>query len=169
LRLCVAVSGVGVIGLGEMGLWLDSEQRVVSELGNPNLCQGEEEDQFRGKKKISFGSAITIVENEGVGGFVVSDDSLCCGAVGDAAMAVVTSTMEESRESVMLDIHPLAVIGEKEGSYSVSPNWVVERIKHLCHVTCEGFEDKLMALFIAIEASQPQSGVGIEIGMFGEL
>jgi hypothetical protein len=34
-------------------------------------------------------------------------------AMGDVAMAMVTCTKEESRESEMLDIHPLAVIGEK--------------------------------------------------------
>jgi hypothetical protein len=34
----------------------------------------------------------------------------------------------------MLDIHPPAVIGEKGGSYLVSPNWVVERVNFFCHV-----------------------------------
>lgn len=82
-------------------------------MGNSNLCQGEEGDQCSG-------SAITPVENEkGVRGFTGSEDSCCGGAMGDAALAVMTCT-KEIRRSEMLDIHPLAVSGEKDGSYSVS-------------------------------------------------
>jgi hypothetical protein len=47
----------------------------------------------------------------------------------------------------------------------------VERIKYFCHVvglSCEGFEDKLMALFTAIEASRPQSWVGSVTDLSGK-
>lgn len=38
----------------------------------------------------------------------------------------------------------------------MSLDWVVERVKHFCHVvglSCEGSENKLMPMFIVIEAS----------------
>jgi hypothetical protein len=40
--------------------------------------------------------------------------------------------------------------------------WVVQAVKSFCHfvgLACEGFEDELMALFIAIEASRDQYGL----------
>jgi hypothetical protein len=63
----------------------------------------------------------------------------------------------------MLDIHSLAVLGEQLGDNSVSTEWVVERVKGLCHVvglSCVGFEDKLLALFSDIEAHHYSNGVG---------
>jgi hypothetical protein len=48
----------------------------------------------------------------------------------------------------------------KEPSSSVSPRWVVERVRGFYKVvglSCDRFEDKLMALFEEIEATRDQS------------
>lgn len=55
-----------------------------------------------------------------------------------------------------------ALFGEAQGMpYSVSLDWVVTRVKNFYHVvgmSCEGFEDQLLALFPTIEASTHQDG-----------
>jgi len=53
----------------------------------------------------------------------------------------------------------------------VSSNWVVDRVnfsRHVVGLSCEGFEDQLMALFTTIEASRPQSGVGSVTDLSGK-
>lgn len=69
---------------------------------------------------------------------------------------MVTCTEEERGENEMLDIPPLAVLGQQGGSHSMAPDWVVERVMEFCHVvglSCDGLEDKLLALFTDIEAT----------------
>lgn len=76
------------------------------------------------------------------------------GEGGDVVMAAVTCPVEQSEGLPILDIQPLAVMGEKERASVGSPNLVVERVKEFCHVlgfSYEGFEDKLMDLFTTIE------------------
>jgi hypothetical protein len=49
-----------------------------------------------------------------------------------------------------LSLVPLAVKVGKESSSSVSPRWVVERVKgyyKLIGLSCDWYEDKLLALF----------------------
>jgi hypothetical protein len=65
------------------------------------------------------------------GGFEGNKGRFYCGDVFDPSLAMVTCTEEESRGSEILDIYPLAAIGEQGGSYSVSSDWMVERVKNL--------------------------------------
>jgi len=55
----------------------------------------------------------------------------------------------------------LLVVDVGDGHHpSVSPRWVVERVKGFYQVvglSCEGYEDKLLALFEDIEAARDQS------------
>lgn len=70
---------------------------------------------------------------------------------------------EERRGNELLDFQPLAVLDQQEGSHSVAPAWVVERVMEFYHVVgllCDGIEEKLVALFTDIEATRGQSGVG---------
>jgi len=56
-----------------------------------------------------------------------------------------------------LSLVPLAVKVGKESSSSVSPRWVVERVKgyyKLIGLSCDRYEDKLLALFEEIEATR---------------
>lgn len=53
--------------------------------------------------------------------------------------------------------HPFVVVEEATLPKSVYSDWVIQKVKTFCHVaglSCEGFEDKMMALFTAIEASR---------------
>jgi hypothetical protein len=65
--------------------------------------------------------------------------------------------MEDERwGSEMMDIQPMVVLGQQEGSYSVALDWVVERVMEFCHVvglSCAGLEEKLLALFTDIKAT----------------
>jgi hypothetical protein len=57
----------------------------------------------------------------------------------------------------------LAVLEEQFGANPVPTEWVVERVKDLCHVvglSCARYEDKLMALLNAIDANRYHSGMG---------
>jgi hypothetical protein len=59
-----------------------------------------------------------------------------------------------------LSVMPLAVEMNKDSCSNVSPSWVMERVKgyyKLVGVSCDQFEDKLLALFEQIEAKQVQS------------
>jgi len=59
-----------------------------------------------------------------------------------------------------LSVMPLAVEMDKDSCSNVSPSWVMERVKgyyKLVGVSCDQFEDKLLALFEQIEAKQVQS------------
>jgi hypothetical protein len=106
LRQCIAKNEVAVNGSWKWGcVWNLSRGWCLSWI-NLILYQGVEGCQFSG-------TSLSLVENEGVWGFVGSKDSLCCGVVVDPVMAMVTCTEEENRESAMLDIHPLVVLGEK--------------------------------------------------------
>jgi hypothetical protein len=76
---------------------------------------------------------------------------------------VVTRTDDGSGGSELLDIQPLGVMGEQIGANSISTEWVVESVKNFYNVvglSCYRYEDKLMALFNAIEANRYHSGVG---------
>jgi hypothetical protein len=60
----------------------------------------------------------------------------------------------------LISVLPLAVEMEKDSSSIVSPRWVMERVKgyhKLIGVSCDQFEDKLLALFELIEARRVQS------------
>jgi len=150
-----------------VGMFLESvlELRVQSVLGNQNLYQVVGEPQSIGPiLNLGAGNSMELVENEeGEGGFEGNKGRFCCGGVFDSSLAVVNCTEEQNMGSEMLDIYPLATVGEQGGSYSMSLDWVVVRVIFFCHVvglSCEGFENQLMALFAAIEASRPQSDVG---------
>jgi len=59
-----------------------------------------------------------------------------------------------------LSVLPLAVELDKDSVLNVSPRWVMERVKgyyKLVGVSCDQFEDKLLALFEQIEAKRDQS------------
>jgi hypothetical protein len=59
-----------------------------------------------------------------------------------------------------LSVLPLAVELDKDCVSNVSPRWVMERVKgyyKLVGVSCDQFEDKLLALFEWIEAKRDQS------------
>jgi hypothetical protein len=59
-----------------------------------------------------------------------------------------------------ISVLPLAVEMDKDSSSIVSPRWVMERVKgyyKLIGVSCDQFEDKLLALFELIEARRVQS------------
>jgi hypothetical protein len=59
-----------------------------------------------------------------------------------------------------LSVIPLAVEMDKDSSSNVSPRWVMERVKgyyKLVGVSCDQYEDKLLALFEEIEARRVQS------------
>jgi hypothetical protein len=59
-----------------------------------------------------------------------------------------------------LSVLPLAVELDKNSVSNVSPKWVMERVKgyyKLVGVSCDQFEDKLLALFEQIEAKRDQS------------
>jgi hypothetical protein len=56
-----------------------------------------------------------------------------------------------------LSVLPLAVELDKDSASNVSPSWVMERVKgyyKLVGVSCDQFEDKLLALFEQIEAKR---------------
>jgi hypothetical protein len=59
-----------------------------------------------------------------------------------------------------ISVLPLAVEMDKDSSSIVSPRWVMERVKgyyKLIGVSCDQFEDKLLALFELIETKRVQS------------
>jgi hypothetical protein len=67
---------------------------------------------------------------------------------------------EELGDSGPLSLVPLVVSVGTESSSSVSPIWVVERVKGFYKViglSCDPFEDKLMSLFEEIEATRDQT------------
>jgi hypothetical protein len=85
---------------------------------------------------------------------------------------VVTCLRRREGENEMLDFQPLAVLDQQEGSHSVAPAWVVERVMEFCHVvglSCDGLEDKLVALFTDIEATRAQCGAGIINDLSGRM
>lgn len=85
----------------------------------------------------------------------------CCGDEDPFCLNLVLYPGEEARDSEPLTIHPLAVIEEPVLPEIVSSDWVVQKVKSLCHFVglfCKGFGDGLMALFTTIEASRHQNG-----------
>jgi hypothetical protein len=96
-------------------------------------------------------------------GYVGCYDDLRGGVEGDDYLVVVIRTEDANEGSEMLNIRPLAVLGEQLGDNSLSTVWVVKRVKGFCHgvgLSCAGFEDKLMALFNDIEANRYSNRVG---------
>jgi hypothetical protein len=62
-----------------------------------------------------------------------------------------------------LSIAPLAVGKDQQSPPQVSPSWVVEKVKDFYHIvglSCDGFEEKLLALFAEIEATRDRSVAG---------
>lgn len=75
---------------------------------------------------------------------------------------------EELEGSEPLSVHPLAMGAEQGAPNLVSSNWVVQRVKNLCHLvglSCDGFEDQMLALFSAIEASRNHTFAGYVSGV----
>jgi len=71
-----------------------------------------------------------------------------------------------------LVLTPMAVDGGDMHHPRVSHRWVVERVKSFYQVvglSCEGYEDKLLALFEEIEAARDLSMVESKIGWLGPL
>lgn len=69
---------------------------------------------------------------------------------------------DEVMEIESLDVNPVAVIEGQELPETVSCDWVVARVKNFCHVVGslhEGFEEQMLALFIAIEANRKNSSM----------
>jgi hypothetical protein len=59
-----------------------------------------------------------------------------------------------------ISVMPLALEMDKDSSLRVSPRWVMERVKgyyKLVGMSCDQYEDKLLALFELIEARRVQS------------
>lgn len=59
-----------------------------------------------------------------------------------------------------ISVIPLAVEMDKDSNLNVSPRWVMERVKgyyKLVGVSCDQFEEKLLAMFEQIEATRTQS------------
>jgi hypothetical protein len=61
-------------------------------------------------------------------GFEVDKSLFSCGDVTHPSLVLVTCPYEESKGSEPLNIHPLAVVEEQGVPYSMSSNWVVERV-----------------------------------------
>jgi hypothetical protein len=97
-------------------------------------------------------------------GYVGCEDDLRSGVEGDNSLAVVIRTEDVIGGSEMLDIQPLAVLGEQLGDNFVSTEWVVERVKgfyKIVGLSCLGLEDKLMVeLFNDIEPHRYSNRVG---------
>jgi hypothetical protein len=69
---------------------------------------------------------------------------------------------EELKGIESLVVHPIAVMDEQALPESISSDWVVQRVKKFYHVvglSCEGFDEQVMAMFSAIEASRNQDGL----------
>ncbi len=65
---------------------------------------------------------------------------------------------EKLEGSELLSIFPLAVGVDEGPPNKVSSNWVVDRVKDFCHgLSCDGFEGKMLALFVEIEATRDHS------------
>jgi hypothetical protein len=78
--------------------------------------------------------------------FVGGADGVQDGVEGKDAFAVVLRTDNTYGGSELLDIPPLAVLGDQVGDNPMYTEWVVERVKEFCHVvglSCPGFEEKL--------------------------
>jgi hypothetical protein len=66
---------------------------------------------------------------------------------------------KEVKENETLVVNPR--IEEQEVPQSMSSDCVFERVNNFCHVvwlSCEGFEDQMLALFYVTEASRLQNG-----------
>lgn len=109
-----------------------------------------------------MGQEIQVVQATSLDG--VEDGSSLfssCGGPKSSSMAVVPYPGEELKESEPLVVHPLAIIQEHGLPESMSSDWVVQRVKNLCHMvglSCEGFEDQMIVLFNVIDASRYQKG-----------
>jgi hypothetical protein len=114
-------------GLGSVSI---SEGEGVSAADVPREQEGSKELSL-----FSFQSDLRAVNVEG--------------GVGDEVEGLAT-----------LSLLPLAVEVDKDSVSNVSPRWVMERVQgyyKLVGVSCDQFEDKLLALFEQIEAKRDQS------------
>lgn len=51
---------------------------------------------------------------------------------GEKETSMVLYAADEREGNVMLDIHPLAIVGEQERNPPISTEWVIERVKEFC-------------------------------------
>jgi len=126
---------------------LEPNQRVELKLGGRKGvgCIGGEEFSYacnprepKGLKELSS----VVVRSE-------SSSEIVEGGVGDELEGIGP-----------ISVMPLAVEMDKDSSSNVSPRWVMERVKgyyKLVGVSCDQYEDKLLALFELIEARRVQS------------
>jgi hypothetical protein len=99
---------------------------------------GEDPRELEGLKEVS-----SVVIRSGFNSEIVE------GGVGDELEGIG-----------LISVMPLAVEMDKDSSSSVSPRWVMERVKgyyKLVRVSCDQYEDKLLALFELIEARRVHS------------
>lgn len=86
-------------------------------------------------------------------------NTVCSGGdVNQHFMAVVTYYGEEVKGSGPLTVHPFAVVEEQGVPYLVSSDLAAERVKIFCHtvgLSCEGFEDQLMAVRLVFQIIVP--------------
>ena len=76
---------------------------------------------------------------------------------GERKKAVVVYTGIEREETEMLEIEPLASVGEQEKNSPVPTKWVIERVKGLCcelGLSFDGHEEEMMALFFDTETKR---------------
>jgi len=128
--------------------------RVEGRKGDGCLGGDVEEQQLLGQRDELFykGHPREMEGSKSLSTYVVKNDSLLQ-AVGGGEGA-------ELEEFGPLSLMPLAVKVGKEPSLSVSPRWVVERVKDyykLVGLSCDRYEDKLLALFEEIEATRNQT------------
>jgi hypothetical protein len=121
----------------------------LGEIESPNVSKGL-------KVQEMIGEVAELVECEKeLKDYVGCENELREDGEGDNILAMVTRTDDVIGGSGMLDIQPLAVLGEQLGDDPMSTEWVVERVRGFCKVvgmSCSGFEDKLTDLFNDIEA-----------------
>jgi hypothetical protein len=73
-------------------------------------------------------------------------------------LELVKNSNEEGESGAPLEITPLAAKGGEKNR--VSPRWVVEKVMSCYHsigLSCEGFEDRMLAMFEEIEAAGERS------------
>lgn len=127
--------------------------------------EGDRECAMRGP----LGSTMVLLANElgeerleGLTSKEVQEMNLGGDEMNHSSLAIVAVPDKEGKENETLVVNPIAVIGEQEVPQLVSLDWVFERVKTFCHVvglSCEGFEDQMLAPFYAIEASRHHSRV----------
>lgn len=121
-----------------------------------NSCAGNPLDKGVGEGSIEGQNLNLAWENGLKGDGIENGMPSSCGDENHPSTDVVTYPGEEVKGSEPLIVHPLVMVEAQGMPYSVSSNWAAERVKKFYHVvglSCKGFEDQLLALFPAIEAS----------------